>query len=133
MLNRRNMFVAIMAAGGVSAVTADHAVAMAFDDAAYLSERTDRLRAHEAEVDRLDAERREYRAKNEAEQKIIDGYQARALRAQAFGDTVTLEMPYAHYDIMARQNLIDFIPDGDEPLIVMRPTFMSQRVVVIAA
>lgn len=140
MLNRRKMFAAITAVG-VSAVAADHAVAMAFDDGDYLRERTERLRLHETEMNRIDTERREWNAKNIAEQKVCDRYLAKCLRAQAFGDRIVLSVPYYEYEILAKHNLIDFLTAGDDMFKgvtlpyrddMMIPTLMSMAIKVTA-
>lgn len=128
MLNRRKMFSAIMAAGGVSAVLADHAVAMTFDDADYLRERGERLAAHAAEMDRIDTARRATEIKAAAALAVVDRYWEQAVRAMADDKRITLTMPYADFELLHRRNMIDIIPsvDGEKNI----PVFLSQPIKV---
>lgn len=128
MLNRRKMFSAIIAVGGVSAVTADHAVAMAFDDGDYLRERRERLAKHAAEVNRLDEARRVANAKSEQEAAIRGRYLSQARRAMALNQNITITVPADHFDLLQQNNLIDFIPNAEGEHMI--PVLLGQAVKV---
>lgn len=116
MFSRRKLFNALtVAAGGIgmAAIRTDHAVAIVFDDQEYLNERKDRLAEHVAHMNRIDAMQEEARLQRVAEEEIVEKYLTSSSRASALGQQYTNEMPMAHYDLMCRRSLVDFIPDAE--------------------
>lgn len=130
MIDRRKMFGAVLAAGGLSAVAADRAVAIAFGDTDYLRERSERLAKHVAEMDRLDAEQREAKAKYNAETAMSDRYRNQVTRAYAFNEPLTVTMPYDDFEVLNRRHVIDYIPDAEGKIMI--PVLMGAAVKVTA-
>lgn len=145
MISRRKAFNSVCSAlgiGGMSIIfssklgraaaplVADETVAHMFDDADYLRERAARLTAHVNYMAQLDAEDRARRAKDAAEQAVIDSYMTPAIRANGFQTEYVAEMPIAHFELLVRRNMIDHIPNAAGEILI--PMFLGHHVKVVS-
>lgn len=130
--SRRKLFNALtVAAGGIgmAAVSADHVVARVFDDQEYLNERKERLAAHAAHMKRIDEIQEAARLARLADQTIIETYSAAHRHAQLIGRSTTHVMPMAHYEVVSRHHMIDFVPDAEGKIVI--PTFLGSPVKLV--
>lgn len=124
-LSRRKMFSA-MTGIGVSTFVADHAIAVAFDDQDYLRERTERLTAHQAHVNKEDADWNAIKEQYAKDDAIVETYVDAGRLAHAYGTPCVHTVPLEHYKLLCTKNLIDFIPDSEGKMMI--PVLMGHLV-----
>lgn len=130
--SRRKLFDALtLATGGIfmSMVSADRAVAIVFDDQEYLNERRQRLTAHMQRLEQEDAERAVFRAEENRRHEIVDRYLTIATRATGRHEVIDIKVPLEHYDMLCKNNVIDFVPNAEGKLMI--PVLCGQPVKIV--